>query len=376
MSLAPATASSTAPDSASRTAARSSAGPARPGGPGAAFAQLLRGQALAAEEDLAAAPVAPEAADAADASADDTADRAEGEGQRPARRPGSSLPDVAEALVAPPPWLRKGLADAGHAAQAGRDAAARLSAAGRQAPHGSAADAAAADPDGARADGAAREQRAEAQGQWAGSPEVQAAFEQAQARALAEPAPERAANDGSLPSLQAGADTPALPASLPDPAAPTAPETRATLAPTPGTPAFTEAMGVQLSTWLEEGVQHAWLELNPADLGPIDVRIALGDGAARIELGADVASTRAALADALPQLAEALGDAGLSLSGGGVSDFSGGGARGGDDARANASAQALAQALGRGAATAQPLLPEAGRPRPAGAARSLLDLYA
>ena len=374
LASASATASSTAPDSTSRTAARSSIGAARPGGPGAAFAQLLRGQALAAEEAPGATPMANEAADPAEASADEAPDSAEGDGKRPARRPGSSLPENAEALVAPPPWLRKGPADASHAAAAGRDAAARLSAAGRQAPRGSPADAAAAEPDGARADAATRAQRAEAP--WAGSPDVQTAFELAQARALAEPAPERAANDGSLPSLQAGADTPPLPASLPEAAAPAAPETRATLAPTPGTPAFTEAMSVQLSTWLEEGVQHAWLELNPTDLGPIDVRIAMGDGAARIELGADVASTRAALAEALPQLAEALGEAGLSLSGGGVSDFSGGGARGGDDARATASAQALAQALGRGAGTAERLLPEAGRPRPATAARSLLDLYA
>ena len=54
--------------------------------------------------------------------------------------------------------------------------------------------------------------------------------------------------------------------------------------------------------------------------GPIDVRIALKDGQTRIDLSADVASTRAALAQALPQLSAALGDVGLSLTGGGVSD--------------------------------------------------------
>jgi flagellar hook-length control protein FliK len=371
MSLA--TAASTAPDNASRPAARSHTGPARPGGPTAGFAQLLRGQSEEADDALAADPTTAEAAPA-EGSADAADEAPDSPAQRGPRRPGSPLPEAADALVLPPPWLRRGLAEAGHAAAAGRDAAARLSAASRQAHQGSAADAAAADTDELPTRLAARTRLAE--GPAGGGSEINAAFEAAQARALAEPAPEIHVQEGSLPSLQAGADTPTLAASAPDTPAPAAPEARATLTPAPGTPAFTEAMSVQLSTWLEEGVQHAWLELNPADLGPIDVRIALGDGAARIELGAEVASTRAALAEALPQLAQALGDAGLSLSGGGVSDFGGGsGAPAGDDARAAASAQALAQAFGRQATLPDVPAAEAGGRRPA-AVRSLLDLYA
>ena len=370
------TASSTATDSASanRAAARNNTGPARPGGPGAAFAQLLRGQTDAADDEPAADPLTAGEAGQAEGSADEAEESPDSAAQRPLRRTGSATPDTAEALIVPPPWLRKGLAEAGQAAGAGRDAAARLSAAGRQAHQGSAAELAAAETDDPMAGPALRPGRADSQA--SGSTEVLAAFEAAQARALAEPAPDIAVQDGSLPSLQAGAEAASLPASLPDTPAPAAPEARATLAPAPGTPAFTEAMSMQLSTWLEEGVQHAWLELNPADLGPIDVRIALGEGAARIELSADVASTRSALAEALPQLAEALGEAGLSLSGGGVSDFSGGGAApGGDDARAAASAQALAQAFGRQAPSPDRPQAEAGARRPA-AARSLLDLYA
>jgi flagellar hook-length control protein FliK len=121
----------------------------------------------------------------------------------------------------------------------------------------------------------------------------------------------------SLPSLgDAGAAPAAAPAEAPPPA-------QATLAPPPGSAAFPAALGAQLNTWLQDGVQHATLELNPQDMGPIDVHIALRDGRTLVELGADVAATRQALAEALPALAEALGDVGLELSGGGVSDQTG-----------------------------------------------------
>jgi flagellar hook-length control protein FliK len=102
------------------------------------------------------------------------------------------------------------------------------------------------------------------------------------------------------------------------------------LAQPPGSAAFPAALGAQLNTWLKDGVQYATLELNPQDMGPIDVRIALRDGRTEVQLGADVAATRAALTEALPELAEALGDVGLSLSGGSVSDQTGQHARQGD----------------------------------------------
>lgn len=131
--------------------------------------------------------------------------------------------------------------------------------------------------------------------------------------------------DFSLPSLGAAGDAPAAPTPTPE-----APPSQATLAPPPGSAAFPAALGAQLSTWLKDGVQYATLELNPQDMGPIDVRIAMRDGRAEVQLGADVAATRAALTEALPELAEALGDVGLSLSGGSVSDQTGQHARQGD----------------------------------------------
>jgi len=132
-----------------------------------------------------------------------------------------------------------------------------------------------------------------------------------------------AAGDFSLSSLGSAGSAPAAPT-------PEATPAQATLAPPPGSPAFPAALGAQLNTWLKDGVQYATLELNPQDMGPIDVRIALRDGRTQVELGADVAATREALNDALPALAEALGDVGLSLAGGSVSDQTGQHARQGD----------------------------------------------
>lgn len=167
----------------------------------------------------------------------------------------------------------------------------------------------------------------------------------------------------SLPSL---GEVPAAPNPTPE-----APPAQATLAPPPGSAAFPAALGAQLNTWLKDGVQYATLELNPQDMGPIDVRIALRDGRTEVQLGADVAATRAALTEALPELAEALGDVGLSLSGGSVSDQTGQHARHGDPQgqRAFALPGWLAPARADSAAESQ-----AKTPRPA--ARGLIDLVA
>jgi len=83
-------------------------------------------------------------------------------------------------------------------------------------------------------------------------------------------------------------------------------------------PAFGPALGVQLRTLVRNGIEQAHVELHPADMGPISVRIALDGSGARIDFTADVAATRQALEAALPALAGALREAGLTLTGGGV----------------------------------------------------------
>lgn len=166
----------------------------------------------------------------------------------------------------------------------------------------------------------------------------------------------------SLPSL---GEAPAAPVPTPE-----SPPAQATLAPPPGSAAFPAALGAQLSTWMKDGVQYATLELNPQDMGPIDVRIALRDGRTQVELGADVEATRAALTEALPELAEALGDVGLSLSGGSVSDQTGQHARQGEREGQRAFSLPGWMAPSRGDAA------EAQAKAPRQAARGLIDLVA
>ncbi|WP_141288613.1 flagellar hook-length control protein FliK, partial [Ideonella azotifigens] len=142
-------------------------------------------------------------------------------------------------------------------------------------------------------------------------------------------------------------------------------------------PLFPQALGVQLSTWMDEGVSHAKLELNPADLGPIEVRIAVHEGSTRIELNADVASTRSALSEALPQLAEQLGDVGLSLAGGSVSDQTSQGQRQGDSGAQQAGGGRAFGMGGRGNSGDEALDNATMSPaRTAVNRRGLLDMYA
>ena len=89
-------------------------------------------------------------------------------------------------------------------------------------------------------------------------------------------------------------------------------------------PDFAQALSLQLSVFAKDGVQHAELHLNPAEMGPVSVQIVMDGTQARIDFGADAAATRHAIEAGLPELASALRDAGFTLAGGGVSQHSGG----------------------------------------------------
>lgn len=88
----------------------------------------------------------------------------------------------------------------------------------------------------------------------------------------------------------------------------------------PQSPAFAAALGQQVSLWIRRGVQQAVLQLNPAELGPVAIHIALDGARAHVDFTAPHAATRAALEASLPALAGALRDSGLTLAGGGVFD--------------------------------------------------------
>jgi flagellar hook-length control protein FliK len=90
--------------------------------------------------------------------------------------------------------------------------------------------------------------------------------------------------------------------------------------PTPvQSPEFRELLGSQISLLAKDGVQSAELHLNPAEMGPVSVQITLDGTQARVDFGADSAQTRQYIESSLPELASAMRDAGLTLSGGGVS---------------------------------------------------------
>jgi flagellar hook-length control protein FliK len=128
--------------------------------------------------------------------------------------------------------------------------------------------------------------------------------------ALAAAAPALPATADALPPALQPVSTPAAaPEAVPTQSMPMAPDT----------PDFAPALGAQVRLWVQDGVQQARLELTPRELGPVSVQISLDGQAARVDFAADLAATRQALEQALPDLAAALHAGGFTLSGGGVS---------------------------------------------------------
>ena len=300
--------------------------------------------------DRDAKPLLTEATDAA--AERDTAAAAAGKaGLEPVPPLLQLLPPLPEALPAPwlaapqpaPPGAAPGEAGGGAAAA---DNAPRLDAAGRSraatAAVASAASAAASsttgspravasmkrDPDTATADAVTADMPTDMPAE---TPADAAANGALFAPALTE---QRAIDNTPAPAARGhnvDATAPGGASFVPSPAAgshATAP-TPVLLATPVAAPAFAQERGLRMSVLARDGVQHAELHLNPADMGPVSVQIVLDGTQARVDFGADVAATRAAIEAGLPALAGALRDAGFTLTGGGVSQHS----RGRGDAR-------------------------------------------
>jgi hypothetical protein len=99
-------------------------------------------------------------------------------------------------------------------------------------------------------------------------------------------------------------------------------------------PQFREAFALQVSMLARDGVQHAVMQLNPAEMGPISIQISLDGQQAQIHFGCDSAQTRQLVEAGLPALAAALRESGLTLSGGGVSQHAPEPRQGSNDAAA------------------------------------------
>jgi len=109
-------------------------------------------------------------------------------------------------------------------------------------------------------------------------------------------------------------------ASSPAPGATASPSssTQAHVAAPVNSPGFADELGAQVAIWSRHGVQEAELRMNPAEMGPVQVRIQLDGQVAQVRFVAEQALTREALQAALPQLAQALAAEGLQWGGGDV----------------------------------------------------------
>ena len=136
--------------------------------------------------------------------------------------------------------------------------------------------------------------------------------------AAAAAAPTAPAANTTWPTAATPLSTPAtvLMATAPGAPAPTVAEAR--LQASPGSPEFAPALGAQLNVFLRDGIQHARLQLHPAELGPLTVQIQLDGATAQVRLAAEHPLTRQALEQAMPTLAGTLRESGLTLTGGGV----------------------------------------------------------
>ena len=85
-----------------------------------------------------------------------------------------------------------------------------------------------------------------------------------------------------------------------------------------GSPDFAPGLSAQLSVMVRDGLQEARLHLNPPEMGPITVQIQIEGLEAQVMMVAEQAPTRQALEQAMPTLASALREGGLTLTGGGV----------------------------------------------------------
>lgn len=149
---------------------------------------------------------------------------------------------------------------------------------------------------------------------------------------------------------------------------------------------FQQALADRVGMWISgpaaSGPITAELRLNPTEMGPVQIRIVLEGQTAQVDFSAAQAETRQAIEASLPALSAQLEEAGLSLSGGGVSDQNAGQSWRGDQAADRADGGGSGRSSGQagapnermsdqGTAATQLAARAAASSRPGG-----LDLYA
>jgi flagellar hook-length control protein FliK len=104
-------------------------------------------------------------------------------------------------------------------------------------------------------------------------------------------------------------------------------------------PEFVPVFSARIATLVQEGVEQARVHLNPVDMGPVSLQLSMEGLQVRVDMTAEVATTRQVLEQAMPTLAGALREAGFTLSGGGVSPPGEAANAGGQDARGSSASQ-------------------------------------
>ena len=135
---------------------------------------------------------------------------------------------------------------------------------------------------------------------------------------------------------------------------------------------FPRVLGMKIGQWVNDEVQQVWLDVHPADMGPVAIQIALDGQQAELNFGVESAAARQVIEASLPELASALQSAGLTLSGGSISQDMPQSRPGADPENPRGTASASRQAAA--GATGGADLADGFRPSRAGL--GLLDLYA
>lgn len=79
-------------------------------------------------------------------------------------------------------------------------------------------------------------------------------------------------------------------------------------------PDWPQQLGEQIRWRLGDGIQEARIEINPRELGAVDVRLSMDEQGLRVHLSAEQAKTRELLQNELPRLRESLQQGGILLA--------------------------------------------------------------
>lgn len=164
----------------------------------------------------------------------------------------------------------------------------------------------------------------------AATPNAQPLLDEVAAFERPEAAPRPAAPTTVIPTVAPAATVSVAP--LAQPAVTHAAQPSFVLEPPVADPGWGDELGQRLVWMTENGVGRAQLRMNPPELGPIEVRMAVANDDARVSFHVQHGATREALEAALPRLREMFASQGLNLADANVSEQSQGDQRHAGDA--------------------------------------------